>query len=268
MQENQQVEVSARTVDEAIELALRQLEASRDEVEVEVLSKGKPGFLGFGAELARVRVRRLPKTALSPTTATAKKVVDTLLKMLGVAATATLGQPSPDNPQSTVIEITGDDAGLLIGRKGETLRALQFLVNLITAQRLGGEITPVHLDVEHYKERRTKALQNLAVRVAERVAQTGHPVSLEPMPPAERRIIHLTLANHPAVKTESVGEGEERKVVILPKGKAPRHHRPARPQSAPPPKTAPQQGSPSQPSPAGPEPQPPQTPTPPSAPPS
>lgn len=259
MQEQQQVEVSARSVEEAIELALRQLEAQRDEVEVEILSRGKPGFLGFGAELARVRVRRLPQASLPPSARVAKEVVDNLLKYMGVSATATLGQPNPDNPQATVIEISGEDAGLLIGRKGESLRALQFLVNLITAQRAGEQSAPVLLDVEHYKERRTKALQNLALRVAERVAQTGHPLSLEPMPPAERRIIHLTLANHPAVKTESVGEGEERKVVILPKGKAPRRPRQSRPQGVPPPRKAPQQEGVSQPPPAE-KPEPPQSP--------
>ncbi|MCS7206938.1 MAG: protein jag [Dehalococcoidia bacterium] len=245
MQEQQQVEVSARTVEEAIELALRQLEATRDEVEVEILSRGKSGFLGFGAELARVRVRRVPKVSLPPAAATAKEVVDTLLKSMGVSATATLGQPRSDSPKATVIEITGEDAGLLIGRKGETLRALQFLVNLITAHRLGGSDTPILLDVEHYKERRTKALQNLALRVAERVAQTGHPVSLEPMPPAERRIIHLALANHPAVKTESVGEGEKRKVVVVPKGRAPHRPRQGRPQGPAPARHSPgQEGTP------------------------
>ncbi|GBD11831.1 hypothetical protein HRbin23_01510 [bacterium HR23] len=259
MQERQQVEVSAKTVDEAIEIALHQLEAGRDEVEVEVLSRGKPGFLGFGAELARVRVRRLPKASLSPTATAAKEVVDTLLKLMGVSATATLGQPSPDNPQATVIEITGDDAGLLIGRKGESLRALQFMVNIITAQRLGKTDAPVLLDVEHYKERRTKALQNLALRVAERVAQTGHPVSLEPMPAAERRVIHLTLANHPAVRTESVGEGEERKVVVLPKQRPPRRSRPGRAQGAPPARQAPREQEPA-PTPSSEAPSPPGTP--------
>ncbi|MFN3975205.1 MAG: RNA-binding cell elongation regulator Jag/EloR [Dehalococcoidia bacterium] len=262
MQEQQQVEVSARSVEEAIEVALRQLEAKRDEVEVEVLSRGKPGFLGFGAEMARVRVRRLPKTSLLPNALMAKEVVDTLLKHMGVAATATLGPPSPDNPEATVIEISGDDAGLLIGRKGESLRALQFLVNLIIAQRAGEQGTPVLLDVEHYKERRTKAIQNLALRVAERVAQTGHPISLEPMPPGERRIIHLTLANHPAVKTESVGEGDERKVVILPKEKAQRRPRQGRPPVAPHPRKTPEPESATQPPPgvkAGP-PQSPETP--------
>lgn len=262
MQEQQQVEVSARSVEEAIEVALRQLEAKRDEVEVEVLSRGKPGFLGFGAEMARVRVRRLPKTSLPPSALMAKEVVDTVLKYMGVAATATLGHPSPDNPQATVIEISGDDAGLLIGRKGESLRALQFLVNLIIAQRAGEQSAPVLLDVEHYKERRTKALQNLALRVAERVTQTGHPISLEPMPPAERRIIHLALANHPAVKTESVGEGNERKVVILPKGKAQRRPHQGRPRVAPPPRKTPEQEGATQPPPgveAGP-PQSPETP--------
>jgi spoIIIJ-associated protein len=233
MAQRDQVEVSAKTVEEAIEIALRQLEASRDEVEVEVISRGKPGFLGFGSELARVRVHRRPKAPLPPAAAVAKEVVDALLKAMGVSGTASLGQHRPDSPNSPVIEISGEDAGLLIGRKGETLRALQFIVNILVARRLGEQEAPVILDVEHYKERRVKALQNLALRVAERVTQTGRPISLEPMPPFERRIIHLTLANHPAVKTESVGEGEMRKVTVLPKGRARRPPRPEHPAGPP-----------------------------------
>ena len=123
---------------------------------------------------------------------------------------------SPDSG-GPVIDITGDDSGLLIGRRGETLRALQFLVNLAVRNSLGGEGVRVILDVERYRERRHNSLHEMALRVADRVANTGRAISLEPMPAAERRVIHMALADHPGVSTESTGFGESRQVTVAPK---------------------------------------------------
>ena len=123
---------------------------------------------------------------------------------------------SPDSG-GPVIDITGDDSGLLIGRRGETLRALQFLVNLAVRNSLGGEGVRVILDVERYRERRHNSLHEMALRVADRVANTGRAISLEPMPAAERRVIHMALADHPGVRTESTGFGESRQVTVAPK---------------------------------------------------
>ena len=120
----------------------------------------------------------------------------------------------PPNVDPVAFDIEGDDLGLLIGRRGQTLASLQYLVNLM-ASRLLPENGYVVLDVEGYRRRRYDALQTLAQRMAERVRATGQSLVLEPMPAAERRIIHVTLEEHPDVTTQSFGEGENRKVEII-----------------------------------------------------
>ena len=112
-----------------------------------------------------------------------------------------------------VFEIEGDDSGLLIGRRGETLRALQFMVKFIAGRQLGERVN-LMIDVEGYQQRRYDSLANLAQRVAQRVASNGRSITLEPMPPNERRIIHMTLSEHASVTTESIGAGNERQVVV------------------------------------------------------
>lgn len=213
-------EFSGKSVEEAIEQALQELNVEREEVEVEVLSRGRSGILGLGSEPARIRVTRIVSS--DPYTQ-AQNLVQEILSLLKVSARAGLksgpsgaGEPS----QGVVINIEGEDAGLLIGRKGETLLALQFLVNIILQHRLHARI-PLILDVEDYRERRQNALQALAQRMAERVASSGRPITLEPMPPHERRIVHIALASHPRVSTQSVGIGEARKVSIVSKRNQP-----------------------------------------------
>lgn len=206
------LEVTGRSVEEAIEIALEQLGAERDQVEVDVLSHGKGGILGFGAEPARIRVTLIaPPSGL---TTVAKLTVDNLLRTMKVSALASLRPQEPGQEDTVELDIEGEDSGLLIGRRGETLRALQFIVNLLVGQRTDGRVI---LDVEGYRERRYAALRTLALRVAERVAATGRPLTLEPMAPNERRIIHVTLADHPQVATESTGIGESRQVTISPR---------------------------------------------------
>ena len=128
-------EVSAKTVEEAIEVALKELDASREEAEVEILTQGKPGFLGIGSEPARVRVRRLLPSQNSASVAL--EVVNKILAGTGVRILATLRSAHDPETGGPVIDITGDDSGLLIGRRGETLRALQFIVNLLVKKGLG-----------------------------------------------------------------------------------------------------------------------------------
>ncbi len=214
MENQQSREVSAKTVDEAIEIALLELGAGREEVEVEVLSRGKAGFLGIGSELARVRVHRLASgdNIASQTMV----IVNKLLRALGTTARPTLRSAHGADVGGPVVDIEGEDSGLLIGRRGETLRALQFIVNLIV-NKDRTEPARVLLDVEQYRERRYKALGEMAQRIAEKVAETGRPVTLEPMSSAERRIVHVTLTDHPRVTTESAGLGAERRVTIAPK---------------------------------------------------
>ena len=208
--------ISAKTVEEAREIALKELDANPEEVETEILSKGKPGgFLGIGAVPARVRVRRIPSGDNAASISV--EVVNRLLAMARVETFTALRTANDPDTGGPIIDITGDDSGLLIGRRGETLRALQFLVNLMVKKRLNDEPVQVVLDIEKYRERRHASLRELALRVADSVANTGRAISLEPMPPAERRIVHMALADHPRVSTQSVGMGEGRQVTVMPK---------------------------------------------------
>jgi len=226
MEEATEIIMSARTVDEAIELGLKELDADRDEAEVEILSRGKAGFLGIGAEVARVRVTRIsagrnaagmPTTGEGETTAAgvATAAVGRILEAAGVNVTRTLRAANDPESGGPIIDLAGEDSGLLIGRRGQTLQALQFLVNLIVRKQFEG--VRVVLDVENYRQRREFQLRDMATKVAARVTQTTRSITLEPMPPADRRIIHTSLTDNPDVSTESTGEGEGRKVTIMPR---------------------------------------------------
>jgi spoIIIJ-associated protein len=150
----------------------------------------------------------------------AAQVVDDILQILDIDASITIREPlSPGDGLGSaraVIDISGDDLGLLIGRRGDTLQALQYLVNLIVGRRYS-DTGGVTIDVEHYRHRREEQIVSLARRMADRVRQTHSPITLEPMAPAERRIIHLLFADDPEVVSSSIGEGESRKVVISPR---------------------------------------------------
>ena len=207
-----QIEISGRTVEEAIEVALKELDADRSDVEIDVVSRGKSGLLGIGAEPAKVRVTMLDSP--SEVVTVASEVIDSLLSLMDADVVLTLKQMHNDDLDGPIFEIEGDDAGLLIGRKGETLKTLQFLVRYMVSQRLDDRVN-LMIDIEGYQERRRQSLANMARRVARRVSDTGQPITLEPMPPNERRIVHLTLSNHPKVTTESTGMGSSRQVVIL-----------------------------------------------------
>ena len=205
--------MTARTVEEAIELALKELEVDRDEAEVEILSRGKAGFLGIGAELARVKVTKISegRTAASA----AVETVSRILQAAGVNVSRTLRSANDPDAGGPVIDLEGEDSGLLIGRRGQTLAALQFLVNMIIRNEFGEGVRVV-LDVEHYRQRRESSLRDMAIKVASRVVQTSRGVTLEPMNAADRRIVHISLTDYDGVSTESSGMGEDRKVTISP----------------------------------------------------
>jgi spoIIIJ-associated protein len=236
------LEVTGRTVREAIEKALTRLGRTRDEVEVSILSEGSRGILGIGGEDARILVspKELPpeeppvaeveveeedeearpgRPSVEEITDTAAEIVETILASLRLDAEVEAHPATSDAVQSgfvSYLNIVGDDLGLLIGRRGETLASLQFITNLILGKRLR-RWAKVQLDVEGYRTRREQMLRGLAQRMAARVQETGVPVTLEAMPANERRIVHLTLNNHPYVSTASFGEGDQRRVVIAPK---------------------------------------------------
>ena len=130
---------------------------------------------------------------------------------------ASWGEPDePGDPRPMLLDIRGDDLGGLIGRKGETLAALQYITRLIVGKELG-DYLPIVVDVEGYRARRERQLRQLARRMAEQAVERGRTMTLEPMSPAERRIIHLELRDHQRVFTESIGEGENRKVTVVPR---------------------------------------------------
>ncbi|MBA7598114.1 hypothetical protein ES703_05124 [subsurface metagenome] len=151
----------------------------------------------------------------------AKSVLETLLSLMDVSASvvpsaALLPGGGEGATDSITLEIEGEDLGILIGRRGQTLSCLQYIVRLIVGHQTKVWL-PIIIDVEGYKRRRYDALQALAWRMAEMVKTRGEPFALEPMSAFDRRIIHLALADHHDVTTQSSGEGEARKVVILPK---------------------------------------------------
>ncbi|TAK71478.1 MAG: protein jag [Dehalococcoidia bacterium] len=240
------VEASGKTVEEAIEKALDELGADRDEVDVEVLSEGK-GVLGVGGQ-ARVRVTLVsddepqPGNEAEPDVEAAEadgdvqaaddgefiedeaeyaaQMLDHLLALMGIEADVSIRDPETPGDglgmAKAVLDVEGDDLGILIGRRGETLSSLQYLVNLMVSRQLQQHLS-FTIDVEGYRRRRERQLTTLAHRMAEQVKRTRRPVTLEPMPPNERRIIHLALAEDRQVETASTGEGDARKVAINPR---------------------------------------------------
>ena len=166
-------------------------------------------------ENARIRVRKLSAQEDDAGHKT-MEVVSTILELAGASAVCTLRSAHDTQSGGPQVDIEGEDAGLLIGRRGETLRSLQFIVNVIVNRNREKSVR-VLLDVEEYRLRRDQALQELAQRVASKVSDTGQSISLEPMSPAERRMVHLALANNPSVTTESSGWGNGRRVSINPK---------------------------------------------------
>jgi spoIIIJ-associated protein len=209
-----EIEVSGKTVDEAIQTALEQLGVSEDKVEVTVLKKGKSGVLGMGVEEAKIKVRlKLESDEKSNAVEVAKEVLETLIGLMKITADVSVVQENTDELPVT-LNIEGEDLGVLIGRRGQTLVSLQYVIRLIVAEKLKVWV-PINVDIAGYKKRRYESLRNLALRLAEQVKRNRRLIMLEPMPADERRIIHLALTDHPDVTTQSMGEGEMRKVAIL-----------------------------------------------------
>ena len=142
----------------------------------------------------------------------AKEVLNTLLKLMGIDGRVKVF--SRELP--VVLNVEGKDLGILIGRQGQTLTSLEYITRLVVAGKSNSWL-PLNVDVADYKKRRQESLQRLALYLAEQVKVKKHPISLEPMPPDERRIVHLALADYPDVTTQSIGDGDNRKVVISPK---------------------------------------------------
>ncbi len=212
------IEATGKNVEEATENGLVDLDLKRHEVAVEVLSEGRAGLFGIGGEPARVRLT--PVTFEMPEgddIAFVEETLETIFEMLDVDANVKIRPPETPGDGvglvRAVVDVTGEDLGVLIGRRGSTMASLQYIVNLMVSRRFKDQ-APFTIDVEGYRRRREDSLQDLAFRMAEEVRNSGKPVTLEAMPAYERRIIHLTLAKDPTVATASVGEGDARKVRI------------------------------------------------------
>lgn len=221
------IEISARTIAEATRLALEQLGVDEDEAIIEVLQSGDE------ENEALVRVSTLDVDEPSPRRAPydpeaaareGRRILEGILRhmdvdgFVNVQHTTALG-PDGETQHSIMLYVEGLDeetVGLLIGRRGETLRSLQFLVNTIVQRHLG-RWPQLVIDIGNYRQRRQESLEGLARRVAEQVRATGKPQSLDPMQAYDRRIIHMALRDDATVYTESAGEGEHRHVVIYPR---------------------------------------------------
>jgi spoIIIJ-associated protein len=223
------VETTGPTVDDAIDAALEKLDLDEDQVELEILSEG-----GDGQE---ARVRATPRAEVTAEAAPAgeasdgetevewdeslaiagREIVEDLLDYMGFPGEVDVLKAGKENgtPTLTMAVVDGESMGALIGRRGETLQAFQFITQLLVNRRLG-HWTRVLLDIEGYRSRRERYLKDTALRAAEKAMRYRESIELDPMIPSERRIVHLTLASHESVTTHSEGEGDNRRVIVEP----------------------------------------------------
>jgi len=202
-------EGTGKTVEEAKAAALEQLGVSEDEAEIEVIQEHSRGFLGIIGGGGEVRVRATVRQALGTV---AKEFLAGLLERMKVDVTVDI---AAEDAESASLEMSGKDIAIVIGRRGETIDAMQ-LVTAVVANRHSPEKGRIILNAEGYRERRQKALENLARSSAARAKQTGKEIVIPDLKPYERRIVHLTLAEDPDVHTYSEGEGRTRKIIISP----------------------------------------------------
>lgn len=232
------VETEGGSIDEAIDRALAALRVTRDQVAIEILENASRGLFGFGSRRARVRATvraplgdgdRAPErvTAVSRETpdvpgkpGSSQAAADRAREVLDVVLPQLVESPriaELAGESGTIrLSLGGVDGGMLIGRRGQTLDALEHLVNRIVFRDETASALRIALDVEGYRERRQESLEQLAHRLAGKARETGRPVTLNPMSPRDRRVVHLALQDDPAVSTASEGEGHYRRLVIIP----------------------------------------------------
>ena len=200
------IEISAKTVNDAIIEACQKLEVSSDRLEYEVIEEGATGFLGIGAKPAVIKAR--VKCSIIDDAKKFLNDVFAAMKMMVVVEVQ-----YDEEEKNMDIELSGDDMGVLIGKRGQTLDSLQYLVSLVVNKNVD-EYIRVKVDTENYRQRRKETLENLAKNIAYKVKRNKRPVSLEPMNPYERRIIHSALQNDKYVTTHSEGDEPFRRVVV------------------------------------------------------
>lgn len=199
-------EFTGKSVDEALTEALLQLQTTSENIEYEIIEKETKGFLGIKNKPARIRVRQKMTVEFS-----AKNFLTKIFKAMNIEAKIEVIYDEADETVS--VDLIGEDMGVLIGKRGQTLDSLQYLTSLVVNKNTENYLK-VKLDTENYRERRKDTLENLAKNIASKVKRTRKPVSLEPMNPYERRIIHSALQNDKFVETHSEGEEPYRKVVV------------------------------------------------------
>lgn len=196
---------TGKTVEQAIEAACEKLGLSSDEVQYEVLEMPKKGFLGFGASMAKVRVyKEYSKSA---------RAAEYLREVLAAMGFPNVEIDIKEEEQGALLTLSGDGLGVVIGRRGETLDALQYLSGLV-ANKLEGDYFRITLDSGNYREKREKTLEELAKKLANNAVRTGRSSTLEPMNPYERRIIHAAVQQVPGATSSSVGGEPNRRIVI------------------------------------------------------
>ncbi len=204
------LEFEGKTTEEAVQEACAHFQVPPENLEIEIISVGSTGLFGLGSRKAKIRValREEPEASLL---AQGQEVLEQLLKQMG--ETAKVSARQEEDRLSLCIDT--EDAGLLIGKQGQTLEALQYLLTKMLAKKTHRKVRVV-IDIESYRARQTQALTQLALKYGEKVKKSGKPVTLDPMNPHDRRIIHLALQGDKELKTMSRGEGLYKKVVISP----------------------------------------------------
>ena len=200
------IEVSAKTVDDAITEASINLGTTSDKIEVEVIEKGSTGFLGIKSKPAIIKARKKNDTVDN-----IREFLENVFSAMDMEVTIDIKKAEDDKVYE--VELSGKEMGLLIGKRGQTLDSLQYLTNLAVNKHSDGYIK-VKLDTEDYRQRRKDTLENLAKNIAYKVKRTKRPVSLEPKNPFERRVIHSALQGDRYVETHSEGEEPFRHVVV------------------------------------------------------
>lgn len=200
------IEVTAKTVDDAITESLVQLGTTSDKIEYEVIEKGSNGFLGIGSKMAKIRVRKK-----SDVEDYVRDFLEDVFHAMDMKVEIMITKS--EDGKNVDVELKGDEMGVLIEKRGQTLDSLQYLTNLAVGKQVN-EYVKVKLDTEDYRKRRKETLENLARNIAYKVKRTKRPVSLEPMNPFERRVIHSALQNDRYVSTHSEGDEPYRHVVV------------------------------------------------------
>ena len=203
------MEFSAKTVNDAVREACKHFTVPSDKLEYEVSEEGSTGFLGFNSKPAVIKARIIEEKLSVEDQA--KKFLQDVFQAMNMVVVI---DAKFDEAENTLdVELSGDEMGVLIGKRGQTLDSLQYLISLVVNKETD-EYIRVKVDTENYRQRRKETLENLAKNISYRVKRTKRPVSLEPMNPYERRIIHSALQNDRFVTTHSEGEEPYRRVVV------------------------------------------------------